>query len=173
MKKILLGAALLTGLASMAQTEVVCSTKKSSKQKEFSVTHVIQGEIYYEGDVKVNAALKEFGYAHFDGTNIVLTQYTINKDTKKCDNIYEYTIPKKSVNWSFNDMFSSASKKSTRADGIIDVTLGGGAFGGNIAKQKVIYPFYEYNYVKDVKTALGKFQNDAKFKEFFKLVTAK
>ena len=115
--------------------------------------------------------MKEFGYAHFDGTNIILTNYTINKSKNTCDHIREYSIPKASVNWKFNDMFSSASKTSKGADGVMDVTVGGGAFGGNVAKERVIYPFYNYNYTKDVKTALGKFQTEAKYKEFFGKVT--
>jgi hypothetical protein len=173
MKKILLVGMVLTGFASIAQKEVVCKYTSPATKKEFKVSHVLQGDVYYEGVVSNNAGMTESIYAKFDGTNIIMAKYTINKKDNSCFSIYEYTIPKKSVNWSFNDMFSSASKKSTGADGVVEVTLGGGAFGGNIAKQKVIMPTYDYNYVKDVKTALGKFQNEEKFKEFFRLVTAK
>ena len=171
MKKLILASAVLMSFATFAQKKVTCSHVNQATKKEFKVEVEIKGNVYYEGTVSNNAGLTEFGYADFDGTNIVMTKYTINKNDKTCFSVYEYTIPKSKVNWKLNDMFSSASKKSTAANGTVNITLGGAAFGGNVAKEKVIVPYMNYNYTKDTKTALGIFQTEKKYKKFFRIVT--
>jgi hypothetical protein len=168
MKKVLLIGTVLMGFVSMAQKEVVCSYTDPETKKTTSTTYKIMGDVCYEGDSDLHEGMKEIGYAYYDGENIILTEYTVNND-KSCRLIFEYTIPKSDANLDFEASFMKTSEKYTRNDGVVVVSIGS-KLGIKKVIEKVKYGSTEMDRMEIMKTAKGKFQNEAKFKAFFDML---
>lgn len=168
MKKIVLGLALLAAGISFGQKKVTC-THTDVLGETTTVDYEIPGEIVHEADVAVNAELKDYYYAHWDGSTVYFTKYTIYKKDKKCWSIYADKIEKSKVNWNMHNPFESASKETKNADGTVEINLGGNAFT-KVAKERVIMPFYKKNYEANSSSADCIFKDEATYKAFFQKV---
>lgn len=168
MKKIVLGFGLLVAGISFGQKKVTC-THTDVLGETTTVNYEIKGEIVHEADVEVNASLKDYYYAHWDGATMYFTKYTVNKKDNTCWSIYADRINKDQVNWNMGNPFESNSKEIKNADGTVEINLGGNAFT-KVAKEKVIIPFYKKNYEANASTADCLFKDEATYKAFFQKV---